>query len=374
MTHSLGPMKRLGLGLSFLAAAGALRYAAGSSPSTVERLFSRGVYPAFGQSVGCATALVPFSVAELGALGLMLGLVWWLTRVARRARRDGSWARAIGHFFGALFVVGSAAYLLFLMLWGLNYQRQPFATTAGLDVRPAPVADLRALSLTLVDQANSLRENVSEDDLGVMRVAGDTPGVLSRVETGLRAAAERYPVLSGRCARPKPLLLSKALSWLGLSGIYVPFTGEPNVNVDPPASELPFSAAHEVAHQRGFAREDEANYIAYLACRLHPDPDFRYSGLLSASIYTQNALLPVDRAAFEATEARRSPAVRRDLEALRSWIAEHQGTAMRVSERVNGAYLKAHGQAEGVRSYGRMVDLLLAEQRSPGSMPREGAR
>jgi hypothetical protein len=154
------------------------------------------------------------------------------------------------------------------------------------------------------------------------------------------------------------------MSWLGLTGIYSPFTSEANVNVDVPAPELPFSASHETAHQRGFAREDEANFAGYLACRLHPDRDFRYAGLLAASVHASNALYAVDRAAARDVEAGRSPAVRRDLEALRAWAARHEGPVARAAEKVNDAYLKSQGAADGVRSYGRMVDLLLAERRA----------
>ena len=54
------------------------------------------------------------------------------------------------------------------------------------------------------------------------------------------------------------------LSYLGISGIFIPFTCEANVNATLPDWEIPFTACHELAHQRGFAREDEANYVGYL--------------------------------------------------------------------------------------------------------------
>ena len=131
-----------------------------------------------------------------------------------------------------------------------------------------------------------------------------------------------------------------------------------------PDPELPFAASHEIAHERGFAREDEANYLGYLACRLHPHPDFRYSGLLAASVYAQNALYRADRPAWDRIEKMRSAGVRRDLDALRAWSERHRGRASRAAERVNDAYLKSQGQAGGVQSYGRVVDLLLAERRA----------
>ena len=130
-----------------------------------------------------------------------------------------------------------------------------------------------------------------------------------------------------------------------------------------PEPDLPFAISHELAHQRGFAREDEAGYVGYLACRFHPDGDFRYSGALAASVYALNALASVDRAAQRDLAKRRSPAVERDLRALQEWADRHRGRFFKVSRSVNDAYLRSQGQEEGVRSYGRMVDLLIAEHR-----------
>lgn len=172
------------------------------------------------------------------------------------------------------------------------------------------------------------------------------------------------PVLEGASAPAKPVLVSTALSYLGISGIFSPFTGEANVNMTLPEPDVPFAACHELAHAHGFAREDEANYVGYLACTRHPDADFRYSGLLAASVYAMNALARVDRDGHAELDARRASGVRRDLAALTAWAERYRGPAERVSQAVNNAYLKSQGQKEGVRSYGRMVDLLIAEERT----------
>src|SRR6185436_6457168 len=101
----------------------------------------------------------------------------------------------------------------------------------------------------------------------------------------------------------------------------------------------------------------------------HPDADFRYSGALAASVYALNALWTVDRAGHRQLTERRSAAVRRDLQALQRWSDRYSGRVSRVSRSVNNAYLRSQGQAEGVRSYGRMVDLLVAERRARPSGP-----
>jgi hypothetical protein len=361
-----GPSPRWRLLAAFaLAGAGAaVQLAASSRPETVERVFSRGAYPRIGGALSCLSDPLPFSVAEAGLAALAVWIAYRLGVGLRRVRREKRlrWPDLTAALANAL-IAAAVAYVAFLALWGLHYQRLPFARTAGLDTRPSSASELEALCLDLVREANDLRGIVEEDGSGVMRVAGGARGALARAPAGFARAAALQPLLAGACGRPKPVAVSPLLSWLGITGIYSPFTGEPNVNVDVPHPDLPFSASHEIAHARGFAREDEASYLGYLACRLHPDPDFRYSGVLAAGLYAQGSLARADRAAHDRVETLRSAAVRRDLEALAAWSARHRGPVQAAARRVNDAYLRSQGQAEGVRSYGRMVDLLLAERR-----------
>jgi hypothetical protein len=156
------------------------------------------------------------------------------------------------------------------------------------------------------------------------------------------------------------------MSYLGIGGIFIPFTCEANVNATLPDWEILFTSAHELAHQRGFAREEEANYVGYLACRAHPDRDFQYSGTFRAALYSLSALAQVDRPSYGRLRGRVTAPLSRDLAALAAWHRRYESRLGEVQERVNDAYLKTQGQADGVRSYGRMVDLLLAERRREG--------
>jgi hypothetical protein len=330
----------------------------------VERGYSEGLYRAIAAVTARATGRLPFSLAEWLVAASLVALVRAMARFALRATRDrGHLRRTWLCAAGSVLAVGGAIYLAFLLAWGLNYAREPFAVLADLDASPARTAELRAACEQLVERANALRTGLPEDARGVMRLPDGLPGAAARAEKGYREAAAVYGVLAGRPSRAKPLLTSRLFSYLGITGIFFPWTGEPNVNADVPQPDLPFAIAHEMAHARGFAREDEAGYVGYLACRFHPDVDFRYSGVLAASVYALNALATADRAAHRQVADRRSAAVRRDLKALQDWSDRYSGRVSRASRSINNAYLRSQGQAEGVRSYGRMVDLLIAERR-----------
>lgn len=148
----------------------------------------------------------------------------------------------------------------------------------------------------------------------------------------------------------------------GITGIYSPFTGEANLNTAPPPVFLPFTMCHEMAHQRGYAREDEANFIAYLVCKNHEDAEFRYSGYLMAFQYAMNKLYTYSPEKFQTLRSQISEGIKRDLVANRNFWHQYQDTvAEKVSTKINDTFLKANRQSDGVHSYGRMVDLLIAE-------------
>jgi len=126
---------------------------------------------------------------------------------------------------------------------------------------------------------------------------------------------------------------------------------------------LASTTTHEMAHQRGFAREDEANYIAYLTSTLHPDPDFQYSGVMLALTYTMNTLYRYNPETWIEVRNEYSEGVNRDIEDMKKYWTHYQGPIDQISTNINNTYLMANRQKDGVNSYGRMVDLMLAEFR-----------
>jgi hypothetical protein len=340
------------------------RMFAARRPDAVETLYARRVFPGLARALSTATGWIPFSLAEMIVLAGILAVLLWAGHVVVRGR----WRRWTGPgvVTGAARVVAfvGLAVALFDLLWGYNYDRAPVAALLGYEVAPAPAADLAALSADLLAEAAALREGLPEDGAGVLKLPDGRRGAAGRAARGYAAPelAGRLPVPS-LSAPPKLVLLSPLMSYLGIGGIFIPFTCEANVNATLPDWEIPFTSAHELAHQRGFAREEEANYVGYLACRAHPDRDFRYSGTFRAALYAMGALARADRESYGRLRGRLSPALQRDLVALAAWHRRYESRLGEVQERVNDAYLKTQGQADGVQSYGRMVDLLLAERR-----------
>jgi len=341
-----------------------LVYFSSGNPEIVERLYSEAVYPPMGKMLSRLTGIVPLSVAELTVLLVPVALITYMAAVLKKSfSRHGFSIIPILRFTVNILVITSVVFFSFITLWGLNYYRQPFADLAGLQVRPSSVQELESLCSSLIERANSLRQAVNVDTKGYVDVPGSTRDILRGCSKGYTALAERYPQLGGSYGVPKPILLSEPMNYTGICGVYFPFTGEANVNVSIPEATLPSTAAHEMAHQRGFSREDEANYIAYLACVNHPDVNYQYSGVLLAMIQSMNALYRNDNELHSKLAEGFSPEVRKDLDQINVFWKKYEGPVEETADRMNNTYLKANNQKDGVKSYGRMVDLLLAEYR-----------
>jgi hypothetical protein len=173
--------------------------------------------------------------------------------------------------------------------------------------------------------------------------------------------AEEYPSLSGFYPEPKPVFVSWILSVQQYSGVYSPFTVEANYNRDMVAYNIPHTICHELSHLSGFMREDEANFIGYLACINSGSTGFRYSGYLLGWIYAGNALAGEDYAAYVRFYEALDDGVRQELDENSLFWDRFEGKAAEAANKVNDTYLKANGQSQGVKTYGRVVDLMIAD-------------
>lgn len=324
------------------------------------------VYPALSLFGNHVTGIAPFSIGE--ALVYLLAVLFLFAAVrftVRLIRGKGRRGNIAGRFFVNLFCLAGVLLFSFTVNCGINYHRSTFAETSGLTVKESSEAELVSLCKSLAADSNRLRQEVKTDGNSVMELRADGYG---RVAEEARTAYDRlqpdYPLLRAGYSAPKPVASSRLMSKFNITGIFFPFTFEANVNTDVPEYTIPFTMCHELTHLRGFMREDEANFAAYLACEKSADADFQYSGAAMAFTYASNALFAADAKTAGTVYAALSDGVRRDLRFNSEYWDKFKGPAAEVSQKANNSYLKANAQPDGVQSYGRMVDLLLALQRA----------
>lgn len=317
-------------------------------PQMTETLFSRGIFRWLSAVLGTLTQYIPLSLTECLAVAAAPVLILLLILMIRRKK-------GLRTFCGTL----SALLLLYMLMHGLNYYRLPL--TGQLDLEqgdPVTVEELEELCRYLAAKASAARQECREDENGVMTLSASLSDTLKAGGEGYRALEETYPFLSGAVDRAKGVKLSHWWSYTGITGVYFPLLAEANVNVDQPASELPMTIAHELAHTRGYAHEDECNFLGILCCIAHPDADWQYSGWLAAYIYAANSLYDSSPARWQQAAAV-SEGVRRDLIARSAYWKQFEGPVQQTSSAVNDAFIRAGGDKEGVARYGQVTALLL---------------
>lgn len=326
--------------------------------SAVERLYSRALYPWIAVLLSLANEWAKFSLAEAGALLLPPALLFALVWSAVRARRMGvRWGRWLAGTTGRGIAAAGWILFAFSLLWGLNYRRVPLSERLGIP-NGGTAEELAATARWLAGELARHAPPTEHRD----RPAGP-PYPWEELAAKVEDAYEALPVAGEgfprRLGPAKPVHASGILSRLGLSGMFIPFTGEPNVNRLLPHPSLVAAVAHEKAHQRGITHESEASFAGFLALYQSSDPYLRYCGILEATGSVLGALARTDPEAF-AEVARAIPATARaDWARSREFWARYRGPAQRVSRRVNDLYLRANRVPGGVQSYGAVVDLLV---------------
>lgn len=296
----------------------------------------------------------PFSVTEWVILCLVtLSIVLLILLVVRLIRRRWSKAYRTGM---TVLSVSAALFALFCLWWGVLYYSDSFTEQAGLERRDISVQELETVTKYFAAQANALGEYVERGEDGVF--TADKDAIFRRSADIYDGAEQIFPCLAAPAVRAKPVVLSRLLSYIHYTGFFFPYTAEANLNADSPACLLPSTIAHELAHLRGVAREDEANFCAVVACMESGDDEYRYSGALLAYIYLGNALYSADYDAWHEVYSSLSEAVRADLTANNAYWKQFETTAADVSEKVYESFLQTYGDDRGMQSYGACVDLL----------------
>jgi hypothetical protein len=333
-------------------------------PTFVEDFYSSFFYKIIANFLSALTGFLPFSLAELMLIFFVALILWYILKtILDLYRYRNKRLKVLKNFLLNIFATVGLVYFSFQLLWGLNYQRLTLDKILHLNVRKSSTNELVQLCERLINSSNTLRRRIKENQYGVMEFSYNKELVLKTAYLGYDKASLQYTKLKGNYAKPKPILLSKPMCYTGITGFYFPFTNEANVNMAEPDSFLPFTTAHEMAHQRGFAKEDEANYIAYIACINHPDKNFKYSGTLAALSYSLSALSQSDYAKYKKLISTCSKGVLNDLKYNQEFWQRYSGPIEKIEDKINDTYLKSQNQSTGTKSYGEMVDLLLAQNR-----------
>lgn len=335
-----------------LAAAAILAAFVPLPPATVERWYSRGVFPVVQNGVTAVSSLVPIALLDVSALA---AIILWLRLVVRSWRGHGAKA-GLRAASVSLIAAASVLYLLFLAVWGLNYRRLPLEAKLAYDG-----------SRVTRDATFRFGEMAVERVNGLETASRGTAARPDALEYGFAGTQRRLgSTRMALTARPKRSVLSWYLLTAGIDGMMNPFFLEIILNPSVLPVEHPFTLAHEWAHLAGYADEAEANFVAWLTC-VAADPASQYSGWLEAYRYA-SAALPVG--ARRDLQRRLTPEVSADLRAIAERLGRVDPAVSSFAHSVYDSYLRAQGVDEGIASYGGMLRLMVGTTFENGWVPR----
>lgn len=268
-------------------------------------------------------------------------------------------------WLGWVLAVFAGVFLLHTLSWGLNYYAGDLADDMRLEVSSYNLEELTEATEFYRDRANALAQQVGRDGQGNVDFA-EFEELAQMAGEGFHSLTYdyHYPVFAGCTLPVKKLGWADLYTSMGITGVTFGITGEASVNPQIPQVSLPFTMAHEMAHRMCIATERDANFAAFLACSVHPDPQFQYSAYFMAFRYCYNSLASVKAQSAQAAASQVAQGVnellKRDIEAYDRFFSSKQDkSATNFANTVNDTYLKASGDSRGIASYGQVCDLLV---------------
>ena len=222
------------------------------------------------------TSVVDYPIWQLLAIVLLVVILATLVLTVILKRNLIQWV-------GWVLAVFAAIFMMHTLLWGLSYHTGDLSEDLRLDVSSYNLEELTEATEYYRDKAMELAAQVNRDEQGNVKFA-DFEVLAEKAGKGFEVLTyeKHYPVFAGSRLPVKALGWADLYSSMGITGVTFGLTGEAAVNPQIPDVTLPFTMIHEMAHRMCIANERDANFTGFLACSVHPDPEFQYSGYIMA--------------------------------------------------------------------------------------------
>jgi hypothetical protein len=324
-----------------------LVYAIGFNSKWVEVLYTQGLYPITSAVQRFISSLVPFALGDFLYLLLIIYVIrslylFYKKLVQKKIKRSDllNITLRVLSFFLIL-------YLVFKLLWGLNYSRRPIAMQLGISNEKYTTPRLVSLGEYFIGRLNSLQH--------VKKKVYTVPQLQERAKLAYDGMQQKNAFFTYKTPAVKSVLNSWVITKIGIEGYYSPLSGEANVNMRLPLTSLPFVACHEIAHQLGVAREDEANLVGYLVANNSSDPYFQYSAVYEVfkNILFEIRLKSPDD--YERLYQTINKVTLSDLKADRDFWKKYNSNMFAYMDVAFDRFLKLNNQWKGTDSYQDIV-------------------
>ena len=321
-------------------------------PEFVEQYYSNGLYPLISKSFRYTLGWLPFSFGDLVYTFGGLYALRWFYKNRKRLRKDTK------NWLVDVFAVVSIIYAAFHLFWGLNYHRLPLHESLNLE-RDYTTEQLVDVTKNLIEKSNALHFKITQNDTIKVDIPLSKSDILKMVPDGYENFKAQFPHLEYYPKSLKKSIYSYPLTYMGFSGYLNPLTNEAQVDALIPVYKFPTTSAHEIAHQLGYAAENEANFIGFLATINHDNIYFKYTGNTFALRFCLNEIYRRDEALYETIIETVNKGILKNYKEVREFWEVHQNPAEPFFKLFYGNFLKANKQNKGMQSYNYVVALIV---------------
>lgn len=333
------------------------------NPAWVEKYYTFGFYPVISKTLRAVLGWIPLSFGDLLYIAASIFFIWktwkFIRLLAKRQVKEYlSWILFRKYLKLVLWI-----YLVFNIFWGLNYDRQGIAKQFGLNVQQYTPSDLYELTAALQQKLNLYAGKV--DSLKRLPL-NKNQTLFGEGIAAYKNASRQYPFLTYKQPSIKPSMLTYLGRYFGFTGYYNPFTGEAQLKTDVPVFTKPFIVCHEIGHQLGYAKENEANFSSYLAGRVSDNVEFRYSVYYDMYGYAMRDLFVYNYPCFIELKESEHPQVKKDNRTYREYLLRNRNAVEPVMSLAYDRYLKMNNQPRGKEAYNEVVSWLMAYMKKYG--------
>ena len=309
-------------------------------------LWTRTISRTYITIVGSTNKYLPFSITELIFLAIIAYAIYVIISLVIdivKRKKDAKWGQQIL----SLLLISSTLFSTFMISAGVSYGRNPVDLPQYRE--KVDYTEYKSIVYHYLNDMNYCASVLSFDE------AGEIINPYSHSEMNILMEREYAKLdsdyFSSFTNYSKPMMSSFLYREFQITGVSFLSTGEINYNYAIPNAELPFTLAHETAHQKGVSREEDAQLTA-LYITLNSDvPYFRYSGYL----YSLSSLMVLlnfigDSSAYGEAYRMIDNRIKTDYKTVYKYWSDHNLLA-NFSRWWNNLFLIFNGQSSGIESY-----------------------
>lgn len=329
-----------------------LLFIAGNFPDFIENVYASIVYRCISFGLHLLFSWIPFSVGDIFYTVIVIATLTYCAKIIGKLIQK-QYKQTLINFL-QLFIGLELFISAFYLMWGLNYFRPPAAKILKLHSSAYTFNQLQTITRLLIDSTNANRSLLPQ------HLNGNNKNVYNNAVLAVKNLGRRNKALQSFYPAAKSSMFTPVINYMGTAGYFNPFSCEAQINYAMPLVSRPVTACHEMAHQMGFAREDEANFVGFLAGKNSPNQLLRYSAYYMAMQEFMNQVYRRDTVVYHQLKATLLPAVRNDIKQENEYWEHYQNQLGYFSSLFYDRFLKINNQPEGLRTYNRMINLTMA--------------